>query len=162
MLVPDIIAFQLGEFSPIRNHDHHPSLQVDILFLLWTDKEAIDRLLDVGTRHVKKKCQEEIANLLSRASSSGGKDLDLTFRVVDWNDRLNFYLTRIFTISLTSAVELLSVVGKVVLVCDRLHAAVLYCTRLVLVGTSRLSISIKATSGKLTKKTLGVVRHFPE
>jgi exopolysaccharide biosynthesis predicted pyruvyltransferase EpsI len=67
---------------------------------------------------------------------------DMTFKIVDWSDRLKIFNTTdpFFT---NSAIELLSL-GKVV-VCDRLHAAIL----------SYLSgipfVYIDQVSGKITK-----------
>jgi hypothetical protein len=119
MVVPDM-AFQLGPYAPIRNH---PDEMVDIIIFLRKDHESkID-----STR-------SKIQKMLPKA--------DMTFKIVDWSDRLKIFNTTdpFFT---NSAIELLSL-GKVV-VCDRLHAAIL----------SYLSgipfVYIDQVSGKITK-----------
>ena len=81
-------------------------------------------------------------NSFASPSSNTHKSSNVTFRVVDWNDRLEIFDSNdIFNV--TSAIELLSL-GSVV-VCDRLHAAILsYLAGLPFVYLDQ-------TSGKLTK-----------
>jgi exopolysaccharide biosynthesis predicted pyruvyltransferase EpsI len=126
VLVPDI-AFQLGPFIPIRKNS---KLRVDILFLLRTDKESV-----VSSQ----RGSASIHNLLYNHT---GNSKNVTFRVADWNDRLEIFNSDdVFNV--TTAIELLSL-GTVV-VCDRLHAAILsYLAGLPFVYLDQ-------TSGKLTK-----------
>ena len=126
VLVPDI-AFQLGPFTPIRNN---PELRVDILFLLRTDKESV-----VSS-------QRDMASINNLLYNSTDIAMNVTYRVADWNDRLQLFNSDdIFNV--TTAVELLSL-GTVV-VCDRLHAAILsYLAGLPFVYLDQ-------TSGKLSK-----------
>jgi exopolysaccharide biosynthesis predicted pyruvyltransferase EpsI len=124
MVVPDM-AFQLGPYDPIRKH---PNLQVDVVIFLRKDKESN---LD-SERH-----EASIRKKLPKG--------DMTFKIVDWPDRLTIFDTNDYFFT-NSAIELLSL-GRVV-VCDRLHAAIL----------SYLSgipfVYIDQVSGKITK-TLG-------
>jgi exopolysaccharide biosynthesis predicted pyruvyltransferase EpsI len=105
-LVPDI-AFQLGPFEPIRPTKYED--MVDILVFLRDDYES-----KVSTqRH-----NGAIKELLNGVP--GGKGL--TFKIVDWKDRLTIFKTTNTLFDQTS-VKLLSM-GKIV-ICDRLHAAIL-------------------------------------
>ena len=129
-LVPDI-AFQLGPFQPIR-----PKLYadlVDIVLLLRGDKES----------HVAEFRNRQAIQTMLNSIPNGG---NLTFVIVDWNDRLKIFGTNVTLFDQTS-VKLLSM-GKVV-ICDRLHAAILsYISGLPFVYLDQVS-------NKLTK-TLGV------
>jgi exopolysaccharide biosynthesis predicted pyruvyltransferase EpsI len=105
-LVPDI-AFQLGPFAPIRPTKYEE--MVDIVVFLRDDYES-----KVKTQRSDKAIQ----NLLN--SVEGGRGL--TFKIVDWNDRLKIFKSTNTLFDQTS-VKLLSM-GKIV-ICDRLHAAIL-------------------------------------
>jgi len=105
-LVPDI-AFQLGPFEPIRPTKYED--MVDILVFLRDDYESKVK----SQRH-----NGAIKELLN--GIPGGKGL--TFKIVDWKDRLTIFKTTNILFDQTS-VKLLSM-GKVV-ICDRLHAAIL-------------------------------------
>jgi exopolysaccharide biosynthesis predicted pyruvyltransferase EpsI len=121
MVVPDM-AFQLGPYAPIRNH---PEEMVDIVIFLRKDHESkIDSTRD----------SYSIRSRLPKG--------DLTFKIVDWSDRLKIFDTTDYFFT-NSAIELLSL-GKVV-VCDRLHAAILaYLSGIPFVY-------IDQVSGKITK-----------
>ena len=131
LFVPDI-AFQLGPFQPIRKN-RFPDQLVDILILLRADHESnVD----------KQRNDEYIENVLKQLQESKKSDQKITFRVVDWPDRLDIFSSRDYFFTTTS-IELLSL-GKIV-VCDRLHAAILSY----LVGLP--FVYIDQVSGKITK-----------
>mmetsp|Transcript_8039 Transcript_8039/g.22928 ORF Transcript_8039/g.22928 Transcript_8039/m.22928 type:complete len:525 (+) Transcript_8039:129-1703(+) len=123
LAVPDI-AFQLGPFAPIRKH---PDKLVDIILFLRKDKESTVKKL--------RRNADAIQGLLPRP--------ELTYKVVDWNDRLDIFGTHGDPYFTDTAIELLSL-GKVV-VCDRLHAAILSY----LVGIP--FVYIDQVTGKATK-----------
>uniref|UniRef100_A0A7S2PNK8 Polysaccharide pyruvyl transferase domain-containing protein n=1 Tax=Skeletonema marinoi TaxID=267567 RepID=A0A7S2PNK8_9STRA len=100
MIVPDI-AFQMGEFHPKRPRE---DLLVDILLLLRNDQES-----NIGSR------SDEAVSL-----AIGSKNK--TFRVADWDDRLQLFGDSNH-LNVDTAVELLGL-GKIVIV-DRLHAGIL-------------------------------------
>ena len=107
LLVPDI-AFQLGPFAPLPSG---PDKQVDILLFLRVDKESA---------LAQDRNDEAIQSMLSNIT--GGGDQELTFKIVDWNDRLEIFNSQDHLFTETS-IQLLSL-GRVV-VCDRLHASIL-------------------------------------
>lgn len=121
VLVPDM-AFQLGPYSPIRTN---PDKLVDVLLLLRKDHES-------------KVNVERNEDSIRRILPSGG----MTFRIVDWQDRLEIFDTKDYFFT-ESAIELLSL-GKIV-VCDRLHATILSY----LCGIP--FVYIDQVSGKITK-----------
>jgi len=127
VVVPDM-AFQLGPYDPIRtnHHDHDNEDMVDIILFLRNDRESIVE---------SERNEESIRAILPRD--------DLTFKIVDWGDRLElFNTTEIFFTD--TAIELLSL-GKVV-VCDRLHAAILsYLSGLPFVYIDQVSGKISKT-----------------
>jgi exopolysaccharide biosynthesis predicted pyruvyltransferase EpsI len=134
MVVPDI-AFQLGPFAPIRKY---PKKLVDVLVFLRADLES-----KVESIRNEEYIKSVFSSLDTKNKNNGANEV--TFRIVDWPDRLDIFGTRdeLFT---PSSIELLSL-GKVV-VCDRLHAAILaYLAGLPFVY-------IDQVSGKITK-TLG-------
>jgi len=121
MVVPDM-AFQLGPYAPIRNH---PEKMVDIIVFLRDDIES----QVYSMRNFK-----EVMKLLPKPG--------LTFKIVDWSNRLAMFDTTDYFFT-NSSIELLSL-GKVV-VCDRLHAAILtYLSGIPFVY-------IDQVSGKITK-----------
>lgn len=121
MIVPDM-AFQLGPYAPIRNH---PTELVDIIIFLRKDHESkVD----------SERNEDSIRRILPKS--------DLTFKIVEWSDRLDIFGTT-DTFFTDTSIELLSL-GKVV-VCDRLHASILsYLSGLPFVY-------IDQVSGKITK-----------
>jgi exopolysaccharide biosynthesis predicted pyruvyltransferase EpsI len=124
VLVPDI-AFQLGPYAPIRP----PKGQmVDVVLLLRDDHESV-----VGERS-----RSGIRSVLNGVPNGQ----DVTFSIVDWNDRLVRFDSRDFFFTPT-AIQLLSM-GRVV-ICDRLHAAILAY----LMGVP--FIYLDQISGKITK-----------
>ena len=120
IIVPDM-AFELGPYAPIRRF---PEKLVDITLFLRDDEEST---LSVRTR-------DSIKSILPQAN--------LTFEIVDWNNRLHIFNSTDFFFTDT-AVELVSM-GRV-MVCDRLHAAILgYLTGIPFVY-------IDQSTGKITK-----------
>lgn len=123
-LVPDI-AFMIG---PIKNTNYWtiPSTnEVDLLFLLRIDKESRIR---------SNRQNDAIQKIIDNIQST--KD-NITFRIVDWHDRKEFYEPRVaatpmqqlyykgmfdYNSRFASAVSLLSS-GKVVIT-DRLHGSI--------------------------------------
>jgi hypothetical protein len=121
MVVPDM-AFQLGPYAPIRKH---PDQLVDVILFLRQDHES---------KVNSERNEDSIRRILPKP--------DMTFKIVDWPDRLDIFGTT-DTFFTETSIELLSL-GKVV-VCDRLHAAILsYLTGLPFVY-------IDQVSGKVTK-----------
>jgi len=121
ILVPDM-AFQLGPYQPIRKH---PKKMVDVIIFLRKDHESKVNM---------ERNQDSIRAILPKKG--------MTFRIVDWDDRRDLFDTT-DTFFTDTAIQLLSL-GKVV-VCDRLHAAVLaYLSGLPFVY-------IDQVSGKVTK-----------
>ena len=131
IIVPDI-AFQLGPYTPKRPEPGSPLL-VDVVFLLRGDKESA--LSD----------QRDKAYIRKLMSSIDGGE-GLRFTIVDWFDALQLFETTNYFFS-DESIRLLSM-GRVV-VCDRLHAAIL----LYLMGMP--FVYIDQISGKITK-TLNV------
>ena len=131
-LIPDM-AFQLGPYRSIPN-DTNADDSVDILMLLRNDHESTTM-----KKNDRMRTSRRVRTILT---SLPGDAADVTFRIVDWGDRLElFHSDNIFFTS--TAIQLLSL-GKVV-VCDRLHAAILsYLSGLPLVYLDQVS-------GKLTK-----------
>jgi exopolysaccharide biosynthesis predicted pyruvyltransferase EpsI len=122
-LVPDI-AFQLGPYSSLQpwtqwkaaltlsHHQDSNTDRTDLVFLLRNDHESM--FASVRNR-------QSIQRLLAGVPGA----VDLSFIIVDWNDRLFRFQTDnpddvYFT---ETSIQLLSI-GKV-LICDRLHAAIL-------------------------------------
>lgn len=124
VLVPDM-GFQLGPYQAIRRD---PDKLVDLVLFLRADHESLVQ----STRNAY-----SIQPLLPKP--------ELTFRVVDWPDRLDLFGQNDIFFTET-AIQLLSL-GKVV-VCDRLHAAVLAYE------SGLPFVYIDQVSGKITK-TLG-------
>lgn len=107
-LVPDI-AFQLGPFEPIRPRNYWQI--VDIVVFLRNDYES-----KVSSRDHNRKTIQQMLDKYSPPARG------LTFRMVDWRDRLDIFRTTNKLFDKTS-VELLSM-GSIV-ICDQLHAAIL-------------------------------------
>lgn len=129
LVVPDI-AFQLGPFLPIPPTSDGG---VDIVMFLRDDKESSQKA---------ERSSAAVQTLLNAIPSGKG----LSFTIVDWNSRLAMFNSTniLFT---ETAIQLVSL-GKVV-ICDRLHAAILsYLTGLPFVY-------INQSTGKL-EKTLRV------
>jgi exopolysaccharide biosynthesis predicted pyruvyltransferase EpsI len=97
VLVPDI-AFQIGPYSPMlpSSKDHE---MVDILLFLRDDKES-------------KVSMERDASYIQSILPKPG----ITFRIVDWQDRLELFHTQDYLFT-DSSIQLLAL-GKVV-ICDR-------------------------------------------
>jgi exopolysaccharide biosynthesis predicted pyruvyltransferase EpsI len=128
LLVPDI-AFQLGPYD--RPAPTTPTL--DLVLLLRDDHESTQQ---------EYRSKAAVRSLLSEIP---GADR-LSFRIVDWDDRLELFESDNIFFSETS-IQLLSM-GRVV-ICDRLHAAILcYLTGIPFVYLDQVS-------GKITK-TLNV------
>jgi exopolysaccharide biosynthesis predicted pyruvyltransferase EpsI len=119
LLVPDI-AFQLGPYQQMPPPPlAHKELEsgggggggggaTDLVFLLRDDHESL---------YAAQRNRQTIRQLVQEATKR-----ELTFSIVDWKDRLvRFDSTDIFFTE--TAIQLLSM-GKV-LICDRLHAAIL-------------------------------------
>jgi exopolysaccharide biosynthesis predicted pyruvyltransferase EpsI len=106
ILVPDI-AFQLGPYSPVASQEDF--LKVDLVLLLRDDRESM-----YATQRNRRAVRDILSDL-----PNGQR---LSFSIVDWTDRSDRFASKdiLFT---SSAIQLLSM-GKVV-VCDRLHAAIL-------------------------------------
>lgn len=120
LLVPDM-AWQLGPFLPIRKS---PEKLVDILVFLRRDKESK-------------------VNWSNAYIQSIMPNKDLTYRIVDWSDRLGIFGTTDYFFTET-AIKQISL-GKVV-VCDRLHAAILaYLTGIPFVYIDQVSGKISKT-----------------
>jgi exopolysaccharide biosynthesis predicted pyruvyltransferase EpsI len=124
LLVPDI-AFQLGPYD--RPPPTTPTL--DLVLLLRDDHESTQR----GYRN-----KAAVRSLLSTIPGANR----LSFRIVDWDDRLELFESDNIFFSETS-IQLLSM-GRVV-ICDRLHAAIL-CY---LAGIP--FVYLDQVSGKITK-----------
>lgn len=113
VLVPDI-AFQLGPYASIppaanTNNNNAAAAATDILWLLRDDHESV--FAAQRSRHAVRSVLQSVPGAAQ-----------LTFSIVDWNDRLfRFDSTDIFFTD--TAIKLLSL-GRVV-ICDRLHAAIL-------------------------------------
>jgi exopolysaccharide biosynthesis predicted pyruvyltransferase EpsI len=129
VLVPDI-AFQLGPYNgtrqniysnplsdpstPISHPEQHSFLHpntTDVVLFLREDYESV---------YTKYRNRDSIINILKETAAP--KDQNLSFIIVDWDDRLALFETNdiFFT---DTAIRLLSL-GKVV-IADRLHAAIL-------------------------------------
>jgi exopolysaccharide biosynthesis predicted pyruvyltransferase EpsI len=135
-LVPDI-AFQLGPFTPSRPVKYES--MVDIIIFLRDDYES---------KVKSQRNTQAIQKLLN--SVDGGRGL--TFKIVDWNDRLTLFKSTNILFD-DASVKLLSM-GKIV-ICDRLHAAILaYLSGLPFVYLDQVS-------NKLTK-TLSVALSVKE
>jgi exopolysaccharide biosynthesis predicted pyruvyltransferase EpsI len=134
VLMPDI-AFQLGPYEPRHSPPFGPNA-VDILVFLREDHESVESK------------DRNRASVYSILTSLVGKQRakSIKFRIVDWNDRLQLFSSDDILFSET-AIQLLSL-GRV-LICDRLHAAILaYLSGIPF-------IYIDPISGKISK-TLGV------
>jgi exopolysaccharide biosynthesis predicted pyruvyltransferase EpsI len=107
IIVPDI-AFQLGPYAPMPPKEDDIAL-LDIVVLLRDDKEST---------YMPQRNKQAINEILS--SVDGGDRI--SFSIVDWEDRLNRFQSMDYFFTDTS-IQLLSM-GRVV-VCDRLHAAIL-------------------------------------
>jgi exopolysaccharide biosynthesis predicted pyruvyltransferase EpsI len=109
IIVPDI-AFQLGPYAPMPpKEDDIPLPLLDIVVLLRDDKEST---------YMPQRNKQAINEILT--SVDGGDKI--SFSIVDWEDRLNRFQSMDYFFTDTS-IQLLSM-GRVV-VCDRLHAAIL-------------------------------------
>jgi exopolysaccharide biosynthesis predicted pyruvyltransferase EpsI len=128
LLVPDI-AFQLGPYDPPPVDDEVPRL--DVLLLLRGDHESTQREF---------RSKAAVRRELSRVSPGAGR---LSFRIVDWEDRLELFQSKNIFFSDTS-IRLLAM-GRVV-VCDRLHAAILcYLSNIPFVYLDQVSGKIAKT-----------------
>jgi exopolysaccharide biosynthesis predicted pyruvyltransferase EpsI len=107
IIVPDI-AFQLGPYAPMPPKEDDITL-LDIVVLLRDDKEST---------YMPQRNKQAINEILS--SVDGGDKI--SFSIVDWEDRLKRFQSMDYFFTDTS-IQLLSM-GRVV-VCDRLHAAIL-------------------------------------
>jgi exopolysaccharide biosynthesis predicted pyruvyltransferase EpsI len=106
-MVPDI-AFQLGPFAPIPPKEDDPPL-ADMVVFLRDDKESLN---------TPQRNKRAIRDVLSTVEDGDR----ISFTIVDWADRLRRYQSNDYFFTDT-AIQLLSA-GRV-LVCDRLHAAIL-------------------------------------
>ena len=124
ILVPDM-AFELGPFAPIRKS---PEKLVDIIVFLRDDQEST------------------LSNRTRDFIQSSLPDKDLTFEIVDWTSRYAIFNTsdHYFTDSVIQMISL----GKV-MVCDRLHAAILGY----LIGIP--FVYFDQSTGKITKTLSG-------
>lgn len=107
IVVPDI-AFQLGPYAPIPPREDDIPL-LDIVVFLRDDKEST---------YMAQRNKQAINEILSTVD--GGDKI--SFSIVDWEDRLKRFQSFDYFFTDTS-IQLLSM-GRV-LVCDRLHAAIL-------------------------------------
>jgi len=107
LMVPDI-AFQLGPFAPIPPKEDDPPL-ADMVVFLRDDKESLN---------TPQRNKRAIRDVLSTVEDGDR----ISFTIVDWADRLRRYQSNDYFFTDT-AIQLLSA-GRV-LVCDRLHAAIL-------------------------------------
>ena len=132
ILVPDI-AFQLGPYHLEDFRSLPPEKQVDFLFLLRRDHEST--LLPGLLAELEDTNDDDEADTLERqnvtqilhdavvaAMQGSATGNPYSYRIVDWPDRLHLFHSDDPYFSKTS-IELLSM-GHVV-ICDRLHAAVL-------------------------------------
>ena len=129
LVVPDM-AFQLGPYDPMVPDPGTSDLSCDILLLLRDDHEST---LSTTYRH-----RSQIQELLVQQNMP-----DVTFRVVDWEDRLSLFPDSTDYYFTNTSIQLLSL-GRVV-ICDRLHAAILAF----LIGLP--FIFIDPVSGKISK-----------
>lgn len=104
LLVPDM-AFQLGPYNPIPSSTNQ---MVDIVLLLRHDHESV----------VAQKSRAGVRAMLNKLPNGQ----DVSFSIVDWNDRLTRFDSKDIFFTSTS-IQLLSL-GSIV-ICDRLHAAIL-------------------------------------
>jgi exopolysaccharide biosynthesis predicted pyruvyltransferase EpsI len=133
LLMPDI-AFQLGPFQPLPLEDSDPR-SVDIVLFLRADLESLES---------ENRNRRSVRSILK---SLVGKDnaIATTFKIVDWNDRLEIFDSDDILFSET-AIQLLSM-GRV-LVCDRLHASILaYLSGIPFIYIDQLSGKISKTLG---------------
>ncbi|KAG7339064.1 polysaccharide pyruvyl transferase [Nitzschia inconspicua] len=107
-LIPDI-TFQLGPYDTPKVKT---SQAVDIVVFLRDDRESVE----LNNRNV-----ESVQSILSTVVGEENA-MSTTFKIVDWKDRLEIFDDNniLFT---ETAIQLISL-GRV-LVCDRLHAAIL-------------------------------------
>jgi exopolysaccharide biosynthesis predicted pyruvyltransferase EpsI len=127
LLVPDI-AFQLGPYEPLQSAEEAVP-RIDVVLLLRDDHESTQR--DFRNK----------AAVRNELSAIPGAER-VSFRIVDWDDRLELFQSGNIFFSETS-IRLLAM-GRV-LVCDRLHAAIL-CY---LAGIP--FVYLDQVSGKITK-----------
>lgn len=131
LLIPDI-AIQLGPYDPIRKSEHSSHF-VDILFLSRGDHESLQTTRD----------RDYLQSLLSSHSQEASK---MTFKVVDWPNRLEMFDKPSDPYFTETSIQLLSL-GKIV-ICDRLHAAILcYLSGLPFVYIDQVSGKITKTFG---------------
>ena len=154
LLVPDM-AWQLGPFLPIRKS---PEKLVDILVFLRYDKHCASfhvfswpihsspsillllLLLFIAQNRRDKESKVNWSNVYIQSIMP---NKDLTYRIVDWSDRLGIFGTTDYFFTET-AIKQISL-GKVV-VCDRLHAAILaYLTGIPFVYIDQVSGKISKT-----------------
>jgi exopolysaccharide biosynthesis predicted pyruvyltransferase EpsI len=109
LLVPDI-AFYAGPFQQQPTPEKE-SIQLDLLVFLRSDKESVV---------ASKRNNQSIQDILNGVPGGGGSDLK--FLIADWDTRFAMWPSDDFLFT-DSAIQLLSL-GRVV-VCDRLHAAIL-------------------------------------
>jgi exopolysaccharide biosynthesis predicted pyruvyltransferase EpsI len=132
-LIPDI-AFQLGPYQPIRPVGTLPTTRAtDLIFLLRNDHESIHRTL---------RNRNSIQTILETIPGAA----HLSFSIVDWDDRLyRFFSNNPKDIYFTaSSIQLLSL-GQV-LICDRLHAALLaYLSNITFIYLDQVSGKISKT-----------------
>lgn len=154
LLVPDM-AWQLGPFLPIQKN---PEKLVDILVFLRYDKHCASfhvfswpihsspsillllLLLFIAQNRRDKESKVNWSNVYIQSIMP---NKDLTYRIVDWSDRLGIFGTTDYFFTET-AIKQISL-GKVV-VCDRLHAAILaYLTGIPFVYIDQVSGKISKT-----------------
>jgi len=130
LVVPDI-AFQLGPYAPQPPETGSP-VNIDIVLFLRDDKESV--LAKQRDRNSLRKILETI---------EGG--VGLKFTIVDWLDAMKYFETDNYFFS-DASIKLLSM-GRVV-ICDRLHAAILcYLTGVPFVYVDQVSGKISKTLG---------------
>ena len=110
LLVPDM-AFQLGPYEPIPPTNKNEKVDL-VLFLRQDHESVLSRFRNRGY----------VRQLLRSSSVPSGDTV--TYTIVDWNDRFHrFNINSKDYFFTDSAIQLLSL-GHV-LICDRLHAAIL-------------------------------------
>lgn len=109
VVLPDM-GFQLGPFNGTNGIQDEQ--KVDVVLFLRKDGESVLG----GYRNDL----SYIAKLLQKASRNGR---ELTFKIVDWHDRLKLFDTKRDFVFSHDAIQLVSM-GKVI-VADRLHATIL-------------------------------------
>lgn len=126
IFVPDI-SFQLGPYALAKENSSEISDQVDYLFLLRRDHESslVPQMQGLDDDNVASPNADTVLNSISVAVKDAVKDIAPTksFRVLDWPDRFEIFGSKNEPFFSETSIQLLSL-GKVV-ICDRLHAAIL-------------------------------------